>query len=157
MRTPRMDTEKYHPRSGGVPTLRGEARREWGEKTIWTGREMPTRSVGWISPHHISSQPVKTTTCPPIPLGPPSLPSNQTGPNHGGRFRESVTQTYELTLRRPPGLILEQVWDSSGKAESVVVAGILPGSPAEASGAVECGDKVVAVSSSLGSVMWPYR
>eukprot|EP00903_Cladosiphon_okamuranus_P006597 g6444.t1 len=73
------------------------------------------------------------------------------------RFRESVTQTYEVTLRRPPGLILEQVWDSSGKAESVVVAGILPGSPAEASGAVECGDTVVAVSSSLGNVMWPYR
>lgn len=74
-----------------------------------------------------------------------------------GRFRESVTQTYEVTLQRPPGLILEQVRDSSGKAESVVVAGIQPGSPAEASGAVECGDTVVAVSSSLGNVMWPYR
>eukprot|EP00752_Nemacystus_decipiens_P004025 g3686.t1 len=73
------------------------------------------------------------------------------------RFRESVTQTYEIVLRRPPGLILEQVWDSSGKAESVVVSGIVPGSPAEASGAVECGDTVVAVSSSLGNVMWPYR
>lgn len=73
------------------------------------------------------------------------------------RFRESVTQTYEVTLQRPPGLILEQVWDSSGRAEAVVVKGILPGSPAEASGAVECGDKVVAVSSSLGSIMWPYR
>lgn len=62
-----------------------------------------------------------------------------------------------MTLQRPPGLILEQVLDASGKAESVVVAGILPGSPAEASGAVECGDTVVAVSSSLGNVMWPYR
>ncbi|CAN0152024.1 unnamed protein product, partial [Ectocarpus sp. 12 AP-2014] len=75
------------------------------------------------------------------------------------RFRESVTQTYEVTLQRPPGLILEQVWDpaGSGQADSVVVAGIVPGSPAESSGAVECGDKVVAVSSSIGNIMWPYR
>ncbi|CAM9855815.1 unnamed protein product, partial [Ectocarpus sp. 12 AP-2014] len=75
------------------------------------------------------------------------------------RFRESVTQTYEVILQRPPGLILEQVWDpaGSGQADSVVVAGIVPGSPAESSGAVECGDKVVAVSSSIGNIMWPYR
>lgn len=87
------------------------------------------------------------------------LPKHTTHLRHEtvDRFRESVTQTYEIVLQRPPGLILEQVWDSSGKAESVVVAGIVPGSPAEASGAVECGDTVVAVSSSLGNVMWPYR
>ncbi|CAN0491344.1 unnamed protein product, partial [Hapterophycus canaliculatus] len=67
----------------------------------------------------------------------------------------SVTQTYEVTLQRPPGLILEQLWDPAGQAESVIVAGIVPGSPAEASGVVECGDKVVAVSSSIGNIMWP--
>lgn len=87
----------------------------------------------------------------------PSLLPQNTWLSILDRFRESVTQTYEVTLQRPPGLVLEQVWDSSGKAESVVVAGIIPGSPAEASGAVECGDTVMAVSSSLGNVMWPYR
>eukprot|EP00904_Undaria_pinnatifida_P010501 jgi/Undpi1/6581/HiC_scaffold_20.g09060.m1 len=75
------------------------------------------------------------------------------------RFQKSVTQTFEVTLRRPPGLILEQIWDPSGngEAEGVVVAGIVPGSPADLSGAVQQGDLVVAVGSSLGNIMWPYR
>lgn len=75
------------------------------------------------------------------------------------RFQETVTQTFEITLGRPPGLVLEQVWDSSGNGEpeGVIVAGITPGSPADLSGAVEPGDRVVAISSSLGNNMWPYK
>lgn len=46
---------------------------------------------------------------------------------------------------------------NTGDPVGVFVAGIAPGSPAEKSGAVEVGDRVVAVTGSLGNQMWPHR
>lgn len=70
-----------------------------------------------------------------------------------------MAQSFEVTLKKPPGLILEQVTESSGNGDpvGVFVAGITPGSPADLCGEVERGDRVVAVTGSLGNHMWPHR
>ncbi|CAM9723078.1 unnamed protein product, partial [Phaeothamnion confervicola] len=67
------------------------------------------------------------------------------------RFREAVDQTEDVTLRKPLGLVLEGRTDpTTGENLGVFVRSMQPGLSAERSGRIRPGDRIAAVSSTLG-------
>eukprot|EP00639_Heterosigma_akashiwo_P035895 CAMPEP_0194726378 /NCGR_PEP_ID=MMETSP0296-20130528/30939_1 /TAXON_ID=39354 /ORGANISM="Heterosigma akashiwo, Strain CCMP2393" /LENGTH=378 /DNA_ID=CAMNT_0039631329 /DNA_START=289 /DNA_END=1421 /DNA_ORIENTATION=+ len=69
------------------------------------------------------------------------------------KYRNRVTETYEVALAKPLGVEIEQGDPQLGR-RGVYVKAVLPGGNADRLGLLAPGDRLVAVSASLGDRMW---
>jgi len=67
------------------------------------------------------------------------------------KYKNQVTETYQVSLAKPLGIEIEQ---GEGDRQGVYVKTIMEGGNADKLGLIQPGDKVVAVSASLGDDMW---
>jgi len=67
------------------------------------------------------------------------------------KHQVKVRETYQVGLHRPVGLELQQ---GMGGEEGVFVKALIPGGNAEKLGIIQTGDRVIAVTASLGDKLW---
>ena len=72
-------------------------------------------------------------------------------------MRSTVEETFELSLKRPIGLTLKQVYDPDQGERAVVISSISTSGPnVKVLEGVKVGDRVLAVESAVGNKMWPH-